>query len=1038
QSSVVEVKEIGNVQHLCAYYTSLEAIDEELLRKELSESLTDYMVPSVFMRLDRFPLTPNGKVNRKALPLPEMNNQTEYMAPQGEVEEILADYIKSILNLSSPVGRLDSFFSLGGDSIKSIRLVSLLRQKGITIQVSDIMKLKTVKAIAAFSLQGAGELMINQNHWSGEVAYTAIEILFFDSHLLCPSHFNQSTLLQSVERVDVDTLGSTFELLSTHHDMLRALYRDGVQYVRKAKDDGLLYNLRVCDLRDSMDYKIEMEREAEILQQSMDLEHGPLFQSVLFRLPDFDALLIVIHHLVVDGISWRILIEDINTLYGQIRRGEQVSLPKKTHSFQEWSAAIGRYRQSYQLLQEVSYWKGVQAEMREYPCEERSSSMNKVQRLLSPEITKRLLGESSKAYHTEINDLLLTALGRSYAVVTGSHSLCIQLEGHGREPIHESILIDRTVGWFTSAYPVVIRTNDDLRQSIRSVKETLRRIPNRGLGYGILQYIGSDENSLDRDITPQLCFNYLGSFSESNEDSFFTINNRLPQGSSIAPENVFGPAFSINCLVADEQLTIMYSYDCSIWSDEEAILFADSYISELESIVAHTGSCIEPEYTASDLGETSWSDEEFISLYNHYKERGEEIERIYPLTSMQQGMLLATMMDKETSSYHILSRFSLDILPTPQQLESVLELLSAKHEVLRTSILSNGIEEPRQVLLKGRKLGIKFIDLSSSESLDSDIASIEDREFHMPIDLQDDSLFRLVCIQTTPNACQLLFVMHHIIVDGWCISLYLNDFKLYLDEVIKGKIGIHETHCGEYEHYVRDILSKDSRKALSYWRELLSGYDTKAIIPSYGAIEIENQSKVNSVWLELARDVSTTLQELCASEGVTLNTVVELAWGLLLQCYNRTRDSLFVKVVSGRDNTHDSVEHLVGLFINSVPVRVKSEENDTLLDLLHKLQQQAADTNEFDYCSLSEIQQQSELGGELFQSILAFENYAIEEDKSPLESFTLKLLSAKEANISDIGVVAYLGELLTVGIKFNTSLYSFDEINRLSSCLKEV
>ena len=1039
-SAITEVKEIGGTQYLCGYYTSQEAIDEENLREKLSASLADYMVPTVFMRLEALPLTPNGKVNRKALPIPEIKSITQYTAPINEVEQSIADLIQSVLNVSDPVGRDDSFFSLGGDSIKSIRLVSLLREKGITIQVSDIMKLKTVKAIAVAASQNGETRDVDQSNWSGEVAYTAIEQFFFDQNLPKPAHFNQSAMLQSTDRVDVETLRKSLKTLATHHDMLRAVYKEGKQYVRKPEGEGDVYSLEICDLREDIDCITAIESKAEEMQSSIDLQNGPLFKSILFRLPDYDAILIVIHHLVVDGVSWRILTEDINIAYDQILRGKEPKLPPKSNSFKEWAEAIGRYRQSYPLIKEVEYWRSVQQEIRNQSLpKERSSVMHGIQRSLAPHTTKKLLGESSKAYNTEVNDLLVTALGRSYSAQTNERSLSIEMEGHGREPIHEPIMIDRTVGWFTSAYPMVIKTDiEDMRLSIRSVKETLRRIPNRGLGYGILQHVGQDNNSLDREITPQILFNYLGEFSEIIDNSMFTLNNTLPQGSAVAAENVFGVAMSINCFVADGELRVMYSYDPAVWSDERANVFADCFIRELENVVAHTTDCREVEYTASDLGETMWSDQEFTSIYAHYKEKGEEIDRIYPLTPMQEGMLLQAMTDTDSATYHVLIRYSLDILPAPEQLEYVLDQLSIKHEVLRTAIISSGVREPRQVLLKGRRLGLYFIDISLAENKEHELQRIEKQEFNKPIDLQEEPLFRLVCIKTGQNACQLLFVMHHIIIDGWCTSIYINDFKEYLSEIISGNIQLHKNSNGRYEQYVREVATKDSQVGLSYWRELLSGYDTKAVIESYGPIAPEKRSAESSVMVELDKEIFNTLKDLCSKEEVTINSAVELAWGLLLQCYNRSQDAVFVKVVSGRNSSKESVEDLVGLFINSIPVRVTAEAEDTLVGLLGKMQRQAAESNEFDYCPLSEVQQQSELGRDLFQSILAFENYAISQENDFAGLFNLKLESAKEEAISEIGVVAYVGDSLVLGANFDTALYHIEEMRLLVSCFTEI
>ncbi len=1036
KSVAADVKEIGSGKHLCLYFTASEKINIDDLQNALASKLTPYMVPEAYMQLEVLPLTPNGKVNRKALPIPELRSGVEFVEPDGELEVIVSDAFAQVLNFEDKVGALDSFFALGGDSIKCIRLVSILKQKGIDIQVSQIMKLKTVREIAK-NCKTADNIQISQTPINGDVADSAIVGFFFDLNLPKENHFNQSYLLQAKERVNMDAMKKVFAAIWKQHDMLRAVVKDKHLFVR---DADAVMQFDEIDVHDVASAGVECTKR----QEGIDMA-GSLFNVTVLHLPDYDLLLMVCHHIVVDAVSWRIILDDLAGGYAQALEGGEVKLQEKTHTYKDYVEACYKYRNSYKLETEISYWQSVQQKLDSLEtsdCKNHNRDNGHIAVTLDSENTDKLVHNVSTVFSTEINDLLMTAVGRSYMALTGNNALSVQMEGHGREDLSCPLHTECTVGWFTSVFPVVIDgLSGDMRKDIRNVKEIMHRIPNKGVGYNILRFVdGNEAIEFSRDKVALVGFNYLGEMTSGNENDNvpFTASKEVVLSPDFASENKFGPSISINCSISDGVFGLSMDYDRTVISDGDAKKFADGIVSELKDITAYLLSKTDKEITASDLGELEWSDEEFENVYSQFMKMGTPIRRIYPLSPMQEGILLHFIMSPNSLAYRLVSTFSMDMLPTYNQLRYALDRLGAKHEVLRSALIYRGVEQYRQAIVD-RPLGLEMVDVSNEADIEEAAHNIHLREQQRGFDMQNDPLFRIICVKTSDVSCKLILAVHHILVDGWCIGLFTADLLKYMTEAITGKeSAMDNSNDGRYERFVRELRLKNMNAGLEYWRNLLGGYNIKAVIPSYGLVP-ENEQTDDKDTLVIKGDVVTQLQNLCNTEQVTMNTVVELAWGLTLHVFNHTNDAVFVKVVSGRNNSSESVEDLVGLFINSVPVRVVTNEGQSIRDAVKAVHTQAVNTNEWDFCPLSQIQQQSELGQDLFQSIVAFENYADNTENIKDYPFTLKHEYSKEESFNDITVTAYTGNgTLVVNIEFDKTKYTMDYIDRVLSVFRQI
>ncbi|MGG2092648.1 amino acid adenylation domain-containing protein [Bacillus sp. S13(2024)] len=1028
--AVVLVKENNGSKIICGYIITESSVEPAYLKEELSQNLPEYMIPACFVQLEEFPRTRTGKLDRKALPDPSFTDLEEYIEPRNEREEAIVQVFQDVLNIDGLIGIDANFFSLGGDSIKAIRIISKLREKGYSLKVPDIMDKKTPRRIAQCVQVKEEVLEIDQSEVIGEVPLIPIQKAFIAHKGMDKYHFNQSVFLQIPTGLALLPLKQALRSLTIHHDMLRATYRDGKQIILSVADSEFVavesYDYTAFPLEKA--YAMVDEQSTKI-QASMDLENGPLLRAGVFQLQDGDYLLLSIHHLVVDGVSWRILIEDLKVAYEAAKNGKEIQLPPKTHSFKEWGLALQSYRESSQLQSEVNYWKTVESKVNTgkllLPVKEGGLYLDpqKVTMSLSKKETENLLQKAGTAYSTEINDLLLTAVGRAVNKITGQTSLAIHMEGHGREAIVDSMVIDRTVGWFTSTYPVVLEElGDSIGMDISKTKETLRRIPHHGIGYGILNELG--ETVLEG-VEPDLTFNYLGEFQFSQSGEDFSESS-LSHGRDVSEKDTFHTKLSLDGAISDKKLNVVLSFNGSEYVKEEMDAFIQAIKDELLEVIQH---CLEQKETIRtpfDLGEENWSLEEYNHVVQKYAEKGYEVDRIIPMTGMQEGMLYHKLLNEESSEYVVQSVYSVSGLHSVEHLKMSLDLLKEKHGVLETSIAYQNVSEPRQVMLKGRDIEFNEIDLSQSKNQEKEREAFLKEDVRRGFDLENDSLIRVAFIHLENESPQLVISFHHIIMDGWCMSILMNDLSQFYSKLESG-ISKHEiskelhSHY-DYEEYIRTIKFIEKEEAIKYWSELLNGYDTNAQIEINSNCELESEEIIISE-TSLSIETTTQLEKLCRTTGVTMNTFLETIWGVLLQKHIGQRDVVFGKVVSGRDVEINNIESTIGLFINTIPVRVVTKQKSQFNDLLKEMQKQALSSNEYDHYSLAEIQTEcTNLGKDLVKSAVVFENYyKTEQDKDNKLKFELK--DNREQTNYDMTLVGYQSEQLQLKLMTNANCY---------------
>jgi amino acid adenylation domain-containing protein/non-ribosomal peptide synthase protein (TIGR01720 family) len=625
-SVVMAREDHRGAKQLVAYVVARESkkLASGELRSFLNHRLPDYMVPTSFVFLERLPLTLNGKVDRNALPAPDHlqgDGDRVFTAPRTDVEKMLVQIWSDVLGLER-VGVHDNFFDLGGDSILSIQIVAKASQAGLRLMPRQLFQHQTVADLATV----VGSVVpTEQGLVTGRVPLTPIQARFFELDQPELHHYNQAMFLEIKGLADAALFERAIELLLVQHDALRFRYQKNhhgwEQTVVAPERVTPFERIDLSGLAEA-EQTTRMSEHAATLHASLNLQHGPLIRVALFdRGPQQNSyLLVVIHHLVVDGVSWRILLEDLHAIYQQLSLHEEPSLPAKTTSYKNWAERLIEHARSAELHEELAYWCETGGRPRaRLPLDNPDgantvASARTISVSLNADETRELLQALPVAYRTQVNEVLLTALVRAVTAWTKADSLLVDLEGHGREEILDGVNLSRTVGWFTTIFPVVLDCKDSQTQveTLRAVKEQLRKIPHRGIGYGLLKYGGNEVAASKLRALPQaeMRFNYLSQIDRVFVDSpmFAVAPHRTGPPQSLKAKRAY--LLNIIAMVTGGELRLEWTYSENIHRHETIEQVAQQYLQEVRMLIEQSRAGGEAVYSPSDFPSAKLTKEE--------------------------------------------------------------------------------------------------------------------------------------------------------------------------------------------------------------------------------------------------------------------------------------------------------------------------------------------------------------------------------------------------------------------------------------------
>ncbi|WP_434756621.1 amino acid adenylation domain-containing protein [Paenibacillus amylolyticus] len=1024
---------------LCAFYVSAENLDTAELESYLSTYLPPYMLPAEYIRLDRLPLSANGKVDIKKLPVisaePTQSKLPLQVDIPGEAELLHA--WREILRRPD-ASRDDHFMRLGGDSIKAIQIAARMKKCGYRLESAEILRLKTVSSIAPMLMPmeevtpyRASELL------EGDVPLSPIQHWFFKQNFAEMNYWNNSVTLISVTRFKEELVRESLRLLTVHHDALRMRFKREGNHIKQLCENAdrqafAFHVAKSLEWTNTEKFNAITERMTEDMHRAMDMEHGPLVQVGLIKGQDRDELILTIHHLVIDVISWRILLDDFYDIYLALEQDIKPVLPSLSDSYRDYAQRMRTYVTVGEWKQEARYWKNESARQ---VSSLHGDGINVKGQVRDSEVaslhftqkaTAALMQSATERYEAATSSLLLAALGTALEAIGISEGLWVNMEGHGRENFGEGADYSRTVGWFTSHYPFYLDTFAARTPHlyVAQLHRELQRVPHRGAGFNVIKYMlpEAETRSFNAfDIEPQICFNYLGEMDDRRYQNLFRLS-QLPMHGTESPNADRPFVITCNVLLSDGRMLVEFDYNKHQFRAETIQRLLRGFLSGCETIVyaSESSTFTDEEHDGFQLvPSTEW---DILQQTAHLP-----ILKAYPLSPMQESMLFYYLRFPDSTAYEEQCVIYLQGNVDPERLRNCFQQVVNRHDILRTFFALRGLERPLQAVAKSWMLPFEFMDWteehggSESEKLEKYLQQNRERRFNLFSEIP----LRVALIRTDANAYCLVWSFHHILLDGWSVGLLLSSiFDLYADPS-GTQPHVQAPHYGEY---IQWLEQRDPSVAEAYWETYLAGYRSKNTLPRIKGTSGEYIRK------ELKRNVPEALQEalnqLSVEYGLTLNILFQAAWATVLQNLNETEDMIFGAVVSGRSIEVKEIDIMMGLFINTIPVRVKSA-SVTFLELALQLQSEQMEKEPYSHIPLSAIQKSG--GGAVLDHIFVFENYPLElQLPSGLEMVEYDL---QEYTSYDFNLIVEPHENFLVRFVYNLVAHRAEELEECMNCL---
>ncbi|MEU6484915.1 amino acid adenylation domain-containing protein [Streptomyces sp. NPDC046887] len=1042
------------------------------LRALLAAELPEYMVPAAVVVLDALPLTPNGKTDRRALPEPGYATAAETEGPRNAREELLCSLFTEVLGLET-IGVHDSFFDTGGDSIMSIQLVRKARNAGIRLSPRDVFEYKTVAGLAeATADQGAVAGSSAQSPAAPEPA--APVPAGIGTLPLTPiihwmrerggrvDRFSQTHMIVVPADLGESRAEAALQDLLDHHDALRmkltrvggVVWSLGIPAPGTVRAADCLHRVDLSGL-DAEQALERMARETRGAWDRLDPEAGSMVQAVWFdKGPEASGrLLLSIHHLAVDGVSWRILLPDLRQAWAGRASGAAPRLDSVGTSFRAWAQLLTEDAQRPERVEELPYWLDALADpgpsLADRPLDPRrdvTSTAGRIVLELPAEQTAALLTTVPAAFHARMNDVLLTA----FAVAVGQWRagrnrgdgpVLVNLEGHGREELHEGVDLSRTVGWFTSLFPVRLDPGrydwDDFRSGggavgdvLKRIKEQLRALPDKGLGYGLLRHLNPQTAAaLAGRPDPQISFNYLGRFAGADDTGQAGPADwgPAPEGFDLDgggdPDRPLAHAIDVNAMTQDlpdgPRLVADVSWAGELFGEEEIRELGANWLTALTALVAHVERPESGGYSPSDLTLVPLTQREIDAVESAATSR---LEDILPLTPMQEGLLFHAQLDEDRPDIYTV-QLGIDLageLDT-DRLRGAVATLLRRHPNLRAGFLQQGLSRPVQIVVGDLEPPWTELDLTPLPEAEraARLDALMDEDRVRRFDPECPPLLRFTLIRMGDGLVRFLMTNHHLLLDGWSGPLLVRElFALYEADGDESVLP----RPTPYRDYLEWLGQQDKQAAREAWRGVLADVDGATLVAADGAGG--SGDVPGDLLVELPEETVEELTRLVRHHGVTLSTAVQAVWGVVLGGLTGRDDVVFGVTVSGRPADIPGVETMVGLFINTVPARVRLVPGDTWAGLLEQVQHRQTAVMDHHYLGLQDILRLVD-SDQLFDTIVVTENFPVEVGGAPREEDGPRIVGGygTDANHYPISLVAMPGRTLRLRFSYRTDLF---------------
>ncbi|MGW0845437.1 amino acid adenylation domain-containing protein [Streptomyces sp. NPDC002787] len=997
----------------------------ETVRELLGRRLPDYMVPARFLVLDVLPLTPHGKVDRKALPAPDFRAPAQGpAAPRGHAEEILTSAMAEVLGRPA-VDPDDNFFSLGGDSISAIQVVARARRAGLTLTARDVFEHRTPAGIAAAvpppraprtappADDGIGETELLPVAHQLREDLGSCDPADGSATLGAPAReYSQYVAVQVPAGATPELLTAALQTVLDRHDALRlrlavpvpGLWTLEVRPAGEVRADALFVRAGATDapLTEQLTAHVTAARALLAPQDGtvlrvVHLDRGPALPG---------RLLLVVHHLAVDGVSWRVLVPDLKAAYEALAAGRTPALDPVPTSLRRWSRELSEQARTTRRVGELPLWRsqltGTDPALGARPLDPVRDTHATARRLrveLPTGPTAAVLTGAPAALHADVNDVLLTGLALAVAEWRGRRGasdtgLLVEIEGHGREEFTDEQDLSRTVGWFTSSFPVRLDPGTpagpgrpDVGGALKRVKERLRELPGHGIGFGLLRHLNPQtQGVLARLPVPQIGFNYLGRFGASDAErggDWSLDGSDAVVGLGAHPDTPLRHVVELSC-VAEERpegpvLVAEWAYAGELLGDDDAAELARGWFRALEAVAAEAGTDAAHGRTPSDFPLVRLGQQEI-----------EEFERalgpltdVLPASPLQQGLLFSAEYDTEgVDPYTLQIGVDTEGPLDPSALRQAVDALLRRHPNLRACFPDRpGGGERVQVVPENATVGWRELDLRElpADERAAELDRVTDAELTRSFDVRSAPLVRFTVVRTGELSHRLLWSVHHALVDGWSMAVFAQElftlYARYAEGADDASAAAALPAAAPYRTYVAWLAGRDDSEARAAWKAVVDGVDEATrLVQSAAPARAKGHAVPGELLTEVDEELTARLTAWARERGLTLNTLVQGAWAVLLGRLTGRRDVVFGAVNSGRPADLPGVESMVGSFLNTLPVRVVLDPARTFPEILADLQDQQFALAEHQHLGLAEVQR---LTGaqELFDTVVTYNNY---------------------------------------------------------------
>ncbi|MFD5467621.1 amino acid adenylation domain-containing protein [Kitasatospora sp. NPDC127059] len=1105
-AAVAVLPDASGNPRLVGYLTG-PGVRPDQVRAELAQLLPAYMIPASWLVLDALPLTPNGKLDRKALPQPDPTQQAERRGPRTERERILCEVLAEVLGTTT-VGIDEDFFALGGDSIRSIQVVSRARKAGLLFTTRDMFTHKTAAALARIAGGGTADEPAAEDREDGTGPYDLTPIsaqLSQDTGSLDGpvSSYGQYVVVKVPVDLDVERLDAALHALVDHHDALRTRATEPSPglWQLEVLPTGALAGTRLATTAEPSvqpeqsgqsdqpgqpgqpggpDVLAFAERQATAALARLSPADAVMLQAVLIpAAPGADSAHLVLgaHHLVVDGVSWRILLPDLADACTALAEGRAPAPDPVGTSYRAWSRLLAEQARTPVRGSELALWQGILdgpdpliGSRRLDPATDVYGTRRTLRLELGPEITGPLLADVPAAFHAEVNDVLLTGLAIAVADWRRRHGhsdrtgTLIELEGHGREQLSDRLDLSRTVGWFTAAFPVRLDPGapdwDELwsggpalATALKRIKEQLHALPDRGVGYGLLRHLNPHSARLLADRPgPQLGFNYMGRFDARRSGHWEPAGGDGVVGTGAHPDLPLPHLLDVTPATEDRpdgpHLVANWSWAGRTVSEETARDIARTWFRALELLARHPGP---GGHTPSDLPLVRLDQSEIDEYEAELRAAGNALTDVLPLTPLQQGMLFHA--DHDATTEQDVDVYTLQIVADlegeldPAALRAAGQALLDRHPNLRAAFRARAAGEPVQVIPRQARLPWLATDLTELPEpvRAAELARLTEAERTRRFDLADPPLLRFALLTHGENRHRFVWTSHHILVDGWSMPLLVRElFALSApaSPATPGPDGAPVAPApaalpdpAPYRDYLAWLTAQDREAARTAWRGALAELDGPTLVVPADPSRVP--ALPESVRTELPPEHTAALAAWARGRGLTLNTVVQGCWALLLGRLTGRQDVLFGAVTSGRPAEVPEVEAMIGMFLTTVPVRARLDPGTTLAELLHALQEQQSALLPHEHLGLAAIHQAAGLTGEAFDTVVLFENFPLDERHLAAGDGGPRVVRAEalDARHHPLSLVVHPGEALSLRLDHHPELFDRAGVERIATVL---